>query len=207
MLSFLQRAFFLSLRETDSSAPPSTYPPPRPPSLSPLLLPSQHALRPPAASWQGSLACCRGRGPAWWAAAGPARSWWSATCSGCTPGSGWLSAGSGTTGRWCLGDWKAVGWGGVGGGGGKETDLVKRSCRWTEEGERGMGWNMGEIKGERDRKLALLVSTACCTCKYYFQHSMLTTHICINITFFKDAEITPQNKSSTLKTCAQWKCW
>lgn len=74
----------------------SGWPPPSLPSLQPL--------RPPAASWQGSPACCRGRGPAWWAAAGPARSWWSATCSGCTPGSGWLSAGSGTTGRWCPGD-------------------------------------------------------------------------------------------------------
>lgn len=76
------------------------------------------------ASWRGSPACCRGRGPAWWAAAGSARSWWLATCSGCTPGNGWLLAGSGTTGRWCLVDCRVgegrsgSGWGGGAGGGG-----------------------------------------------------------------------------------------
>lgn len=100
------------------------------------LTPAGSPLRLRAASWRGSQACCRGRGPAWWAAAGPARSWWSATCSGCTPGSGWLSAGSGTTGRWCPGDCRV----GEGGFGSKCTESGKK---WDGTGREGTDMERG----------------------------------------------------------------
>lgn len=104
---------------THPCANPAGHPPPAA---------QRQPLRLREASWPGSPACCRGRGPTWWAAAGPARSWWLATCSGCTPGSGWLLAGSGTTGRWCLVDCR-VGEGRSGSGRGRGW----RRQTWKEE--------------------------------------------------------------------------